>query len=120
MLNRVEKQYPNDPDVLSSLGTVLMRANEPAEALKYFDKVLQLKPNSSLSEVNAAGALVALGKKTEARRDLEKALELDPLLKPAVELLGRVYRELGDTGKATQLDKSYRRAMDIQTTGSPP
>lgn len=87
MLNRVEKEYPDDPDVLTSLGNVLLRGKQPAEALRRFEKVLAMRPAYAPYEVNVASALIAAGNKVEARRHLQRALQLDPLLQQAVELL---------------------------------
>lgn len=113
MLNQVEKQYPEDAAVLTSLGSVLLRAKQPAEALRRFEKVLLLRPAYAPYEVNAAAALVALGRKEDAVRHLEKAVQLDPLLNQAVELLSGLYRDEGDAAKGDSLLAHYRREMGI-------
>ena len=111
MLNQVEKSYPEDPAVLTSLGIVLLRAKQPAEALRRFEKVLLLRPAYAPYEVNAASALVAAGRKAEAVRHLERALELDPLVEQAVELLSGLYRDQGDGERAAKLIAHYRHEM---------
>lgn len=116
MLNRVEKDYPDDPAVLTSLGVVLLRAKQPAEALRRFEKVLLLRPAYAPYEVNAASALIAAGRKAEAVRHLERALELDSLLEPAVELLSGLYREQGDGPKAATLVARYQHEMGITSS----
>ena len=113
MLNQVEKEYPDDPAVLTSLGGVLLRAKQPAEALRRFEKVLLLRPEYAPYEVNTASALIAAGMKAEAVRHLERALELDPLLERAVELLSGLYRERGDGAKAARLIAGYQHEMGI-------
>jgi hypothetical protein len=113
MLNQVEKSYPDDPAVLTSLGIVLLRAKQPAEALRRFEKVLLLRPAYAPYEVNAASALVAAGRKAEAVRHLERALELDPLVQQAVELLSSLYRDQGDGAKAGRLIARYQHEMGI-------
>jgi len=113
MLNQVEKEYPDDPDVLTTLGNVLLRGKQPAEALSRFEKVLALRPAYAPYEVNAASALLAAGNETEARRHLERALQLDSLLQQAVELLGKLYRDEGEIAKADALIARYRREMDL-------
>lgn len=113
MLNQVEKDFPDDPAVLTTLGNVLLRARQPAEALRRFEKVLVLQPASAPYEVNAASALIALGKKADAARHLERALELDPLLEQAVHSLSNLYRELGLESKSSNLLARYRRDMGI-------
>lgn len=97
MLNQVVKAYPDDPASLTSLGTVLLRARQPAEALLLFDKVIRLKPDYAPYRMNAALALMELSRKGEAERRLDQALELDPLLEPAVQLRNRLHKERGDS-----------------------
>jgi Flp pilus assembly protein TadD len=97
MLNQVVKAYPDDPASLTSLGTVLLRARQPAEALLLFDKVIRLKPDYAPYRMNAAVALMELSRKGEAERRLDQALELDPLLEPAVQLRNRLHKERGDS-----------------------
>ena len=111
LLNRMEKSFSNDPILLTSLGTVLMKAKEPAEAWKRFEKVVSLKPNSAPYRLNAATALVALERPGEAIQQLQSALVLDPLLQPAVQLLAKLYRERGEVEKADRLISGFWHAM---------
>jgi len=113
MLNKVEKDYPDDPDVLTALGSVLLRGKQPAEALRRFEKVLALRPAYAPYEVNAASALIAAGRKAEALRHLERTLQLDPLLQQAVELLSSVYKDQDEDTKAVGLVGRYQREMGI-------
>lgn len=111
MLNRIEKEYSDDPDLLTSLGGVLLRGKQPEEALRRFEKVLVLRQAYAPYEVNAAAALLSLGRKADAQRHLERALQLDPLLQQAVELLSKLYRDEGEGTKADALIAPYRRQM---------
>ena len=113
MLNQVEKDYPDDQDLLTTLGSVLLRGKQPAEALRRFEKVLVLRPAYAPYEVNAASALIAAGRKAEALRHLERALQLDPLLQQAVELLSIVYKDQGDNAKSAALIAQYQREMGV-------
>ncbi len=113
MLNRLEKDFPNDPALLTSIGSVLMRGKQPGEALKYFHKVLVLKPAYAPYHVNAAAALLGINEPGEAVQQLEKALDLDPFLKPAVQLLSQIYREQGETDKADTFLTRYDEIMSI-------
>ncbi len=113
MLNQVAKEYPNDPAALTSLGSVLLRAKQPAEALRVFEKVLLLKPGYAPYEVNVATALIAAGREAEALPHLERAENLDPLLEQAVELLTEVYTDEGEADKAAELMERYERDMGV-------
>jgi len=99
MLSQVEKDYPDDPDVLTSLGAVLLLGKQPAEALRRFEKVLVLRPAYAPYEVSAASALIAADRKVEALRHLERALQLDPLLQQAVELRSSLHRDQSESAK---------------------
>jgi len=115
-LYRIEKEYPNDPDVLTTLGSVLLRGKQPEEALRRFEKVLALRPAYAPYEVNAAAALLAMGKKSEAQLHLESALRLDPLLEQAIAMLGKVYADEGNDSRAHALITQYRVAMGFTST----
>jgi predicted Zn-dependent protease len=113
MLNRAVKDFPTDPGILTSLGSVLLRAKQPVEALRLFEKVLLLQPSSAPYEVNVATALIAAGREAEALPHLERAEQLDPLLEQAVELLTEVYTDEGEASKAGELMERYEREMGI-------
>lgn len=113
LLSPLEKDFAEDPAVLTSLGTVLMKARQPAEALKRFEKVVLLKPNYPPYRMNIAMALAATGRPTDAVQQLETALRLDPLFQAAVELLGKLYREQGQPEKADLLTAQYRQVMGM-------
>jgi hypothetical protein len=90
MLNKVERDFPNDPLLLSTLGSILLKAKQPAEALRRFQQVILLRPAYAPYQVSTAAALVALGRTAEGRQHLEKALQLDPLLGSALALRDRL------------------------------
>jgi predicted Zn-dependent protease len=113
MLNRSEGNFPNDPALLTSLGVVLLKGKQPAEALKRFEKVVELQPGYAPYHVNMARALLGTNHTPEAARELEKALALDALFQPAVELLSDVYRGQGQIEKANDLTTKYEQAMGI-------
>ncbi len=111
MLTSAEKQFPDDPDVLTSLASIQLHIHQPAEALRRFEKVLSLRPDSATDHVNAASVLIQLGNDTEAIRHLTRALELDPLFQPAVQTLSSLYRRRGETAQAADVSARYHRSM---------
>jgi tetratricopeptide (TPR) repeat protein len=113
MLNRAEKDFPEDPVVLTSLGSILMQGKQPAEALKRFTKASLLKPDYAPYYVNAATAFLALKQPDEAAAQLKKALELDPLLEQAVLLLSEIDQQQGRGDEAKKLRAQYAQAMGI-------
>jgi hypothetical protein len=114
MLNRIEKDFENDPAVLTALGTVVLRAKESDLAAQYFEKALRIQPDSAPYEVNLGAALLQAGRSSEATRHLENAVTIDPLLRQAVDLLTRVYTEHGQQEKARDLTMRYRLQMGMK------
>jgi Flp pilus assembly protein TadD len=113
MLNRAAKQFSNDAQVWTALGTITLTAKETAAARQCYERALELRPNYAPYRVNLATALLDGGKTGEAASQLEQAVQLDPLLQQAVQLLSRVYRMQGQSAKAEELTARYRAAMGI-------
>lgn len=111
MLAEVQRTSPDDVDVLKGLGRALLLGGQPAEALKAFELVLKLAPDSATSEENAGLACLQSGQLENAASHLERAVKLDPLLLSAGTALQEVYRRQGNTEKADDLAERMRRAM---------
>lgn len=111
LLTEVQKSFPDDVDVLNTLGNTLLLAKEPREALRAFERVLQLKPGSAIAEQHVGLAWNAAGQLDQAAVHLERCLELDPLMLPAASTLMNVYRQEGDEEKASALAARIRKAM---------
>jgi len=111
LLHRVEKEFSNDPTVLTAMGSLLFIAQDTEEAEKLYRETVALKPDFAPYQVNLGAALLKEGKQLEAREWLEKALQLDPLLEWGVQLMSRLYQELGEKEKADALQARYKEAM---------
>ena len=48
------------------------------DALKYYDKAIELNPNNIYAFINKGNALAKLGKNEEALRCYDKAIDLNP------------------------------------------
>ncbi len=116
LMSHLESQFPDDAALLTSLGSVLLKAKESDEALRRFRKAVALRPGFAPYEVNYAAALVAAGRRDEAIGHLQHALKLDPLLLSAVSLLGQVYRTQGEPEHAAEVQLRYREAMDLKSS----
>jgi tetratricopeptide (TPR) repeat protein len=111
LLTEVQKARPDDIGVLKGIGRALLLGKEPLEALKAFDRVLQLLPDSATSEEDVGIASLESGQVEKAASHLEHALELDPLLLSAATALQAVYRRQGADEKAAALGDRMRRTM---------
>ena len=111
MLAEVQRTAPDDIGVLQGIGRTLLLGKEPLEALRAFEKVLQLSPISAVNEKDVGMASLESGQFDRAGPHLERALELDPLLLSAATALQEVYKRQGNNEKAAALSEQMRRAM---------
>jgi|GEM_PF-1585717 len=102
---------PTDYRPVKLIGLSFNYKNEEEEALKYFHKLTELKPDT-------ADAWYQIGRVYFNSRNFEKAaeynsktMELDPSFIPAIELLAFSYESLKDTANAIL---TYRRASEIE------
>jgi len=72
---------PSDPDILSGLGRAYVELRQPDKALFTYDTMLVASPpprRPALVHLGRARALLALGKKAEARAALAQAMTTEP------------------------------------------
>jgi hypothetical protein len=111
LLMDVERSASGDIDVLRGIGRALLLGREPVEALKAFERVRQLTPNSAASEEDLGIAFLQAGQLEQAASHLERAMQLDPLLLSAGTELRAVYQKQGREEKADALAERMRRSM---------
>jgi tetratricopeptide (TPR) repeat protein len=111
MLAEFQPSAPDDIEVLKGIGRAVLAAGHTAEALKAFEWVLKLAPDSAAGEEELGVAFWRSGQLEDAASHLERALKLDPLLLSAGTALQEVYREQGNSDKADALAERMRRAM---------
>jgi Flp pilus assembly protein TadD len=111
MLTEVQKASSNDVGVLRAIGRALLLGREPLEALRAFERVLQLMPDNAVSEEDVGVACLESGQVDTAAAHLERALKLDPLQLSAATALQALYRKQGANDKAAALADRMRRAM---------
>ncbi len=119
LLTEVQSAFPNDIAVLNGFGNALMAGNQAREAKFAFERVLQLNASNPAYEENAGRADLACGNIEEAVGHLERALELDPLLLSAAEVLEEIYQERGEVAKQAALAEQMRKAMGQAGTPQP-
>ncbi|MBK9735403.1 MAG: tetratricopeptide repeat protein [Saprospiraceae bacterium] len=69
---------PNDSETLRLLGVVNGIKGNHMEAIKYFEKVIQLDPKNASGFLNLSNAYRNSGDPANADKYLQKAIELDP------------------------------------------
>ncbi|MGQ9464551.1 MAG: tetratricopeptide repeat protein [bacterium] len=93
----------DDPDALYFLGELLIRKNRWAEARKYFDKLVVVKPDDFAGWFYI-GVCYAQEKNYKKAIEIyeEKALPLEPTNIDLLTNLAYAYREIGNTKKAME------------------
>jgi Tfp pilus assembly protein PilF len=74
-LEQMLQRQPDDPFLLYGMAMEFKKADEPARALEYFDKVLQRDPNYCYAYYQRGQVHESLGDIESARRSLREGLE---------------------------------------------
>lgn len=96
---RAIQQKPK-PEYLASLGTALLQQGRTDEALKAFDKAVQLKPDDAGLWMKLGNALIGLKRADEALLSFQHVLGLDPRRWEAAYRSGMLLHELGRSDEA--------------------
>ena len=83
------------PVYLTTLGTALLNLKRHDDALKVFDKAVQIKPDDPELWSNFGEALAEAGRAVDAAACLRKALQIDPRRWDAAYKSGMLLRQLG-------------------------
>lgn len=114
MLTDVERSAPDDLAVLKGIGRALLLGKQPREALRAFQRVLELTPDDAGAEEDTGVAYLESGDAESARSHLERSLQLDPLRLSAASALREVYRKQGRNEKAAALANPLETALRDQ------
>jgi tetratricopeptide (TPR) repeat protein len=85
----------------------LLRKEDFAEALKEYERLLEITPTSGRYHLWKGICLLKLGKKEEALPVLEKAVTLDPRLPDGWFQLAILYQERGEAQKSEEAQKAF-------------
>ncbi len=119
MLEESEKKFPDDPDVLSALGTAYLSVRQPRDAAPRFARLLELQPGSAINEANAGAAWLRMGNMEKGLPHLERAIQLDPLLFHVAEMLAGMYQSQGAMEKMEALARRVRQALGTAAPQEP-
>ena len=110
LYQRLASARPEDPLVYVYLGNSFFEAGRFEDAVDAFIKGIDLDPTSSVVYYQAAVSLVKLGRDTDprVRRFLQKSLELDPKLAPALYQLAKIDSESNPAGARELLSRALR------------
>jgi serine/threonine-protein kinase len=115
-LTKVQQAYPNDLWANISLGNALFMGNRPADAARYFQVVIGLRPDLVIGYFHLGRSLAAMAaggareRFNEAVVQLQKALEIEPTSGKTHLLLVGV---LEQAGKHDEAIAQARIALDL-------
>src|SRR5665213_840394 len=102
------------------IGVALYGKRQTAEAMKYFQKSLEIKPYYEEALNNYGFGLASMGRYQEAIRDFEMALKVKPSMIAAHNNLanallntGRLDEAMSECRKALDLDPHFGKAHDL-------
>ncbi len=97
-------------DLLMQQSIKALNAQQPSEALRVLDAIVQLAPAYAEGWNKRATVLYLLSRFDESMHDISRVLELEPRHFGALSGIGLIRRSLGDNEDALA---AYRRALEI-------
>ena len=97
------KYYPQD-NLYNRLGVLYYESGNYTKAMECYRKAISVNEEDSYPHSNLGHNLYLIGKYKEAKKELERAIELKPDQTTALIVLGDIYAEEDELGKA----KEYR------------
>lgn len=124
LLDRYLRKHPDDLDAKLQLAEVYQSdrgARSQSLARKFYGQVLKENSEVAAARVGLARTDLMFYQQAQARRELERALETNPHLVPALALLASIHVGNGDYGRAEKrlgqalaVDPQDRKTLSIQ------
>jgi len=95
LCNRTLSLDDRNTQAYTLLGDVYIGRHEPAKALPYLEKAVQIQPKLTQNQVNLAACLIEVKNLSRAQQMLEAVLSSHPRFPGAQFNLGVLYEELG-------------------------
>ena len=103
LLNQVVQEDPTVIDAWFMLGTQHLKRRRASEAVEYFKRTLELKPDYDLAVINMAQAYRQLGDDDAALAGFERYLQLDPKDAYVKYQIGELWLDRGEVARAEQV-----------------
>jgi tetratricopeptide (TPR) repeat protein len=111
---KLQANYPDTlPDAWNNLGVIATRENRLADSVECFQQALRLNPHHVLTLDNLGNAYRLQKRWDEARKVLERALEVAPQDPEANYSLGMVFAQIEDIGKAYEYLQRALKARPV-------
>jgi Flp pilus assembly protein TadD len=105
-----------DPQVLATLGSILLEQNHPELAVSLYRQALALEPRNARFSYVLGAALNAQGNQQAAIAELRHSIELDPSAPDPYRKLGEIYDRLGFPSLSRQSLADYLKFMPQNIT----
>jgi len=102
-------RQPEHADLRNDAASLYLELGRPADALKHFEAVARLRPQSAQAHYNVGVALEGTGRVGEAARAYETAVRLDPVYSHAHNNLGSL---LLSAGRLDDARRAFERAVE--------
>jgi protein O-mannosyl-transferase len=103
-------QDPSNSVAFCNLGSALSHKGETKEAIRQYERALQINPGYAIAHCNLGNAFARLGKMDQAVAQYRKALDINPDYAEARSNLGNA---LVRTGKMEEAFAQFQKALDI-------
>ena len=117
------KVRPNDLAVIRNYAINLQKLNKPQEAIKFYDRALQLDPRNVDLFCDKGEAFLQMKYFDEAKKMFDISLSIDQKCKQAHKLKGCLYEEEGDFRRAVicynialSIDPKYESAISLRSS----
>ena len=112
-LTRAQASHPSDFWLNIALGASSATWSNPAEALRYYQAALAVRPDAAIVHLDIGLALVDLGRLPDATGEIRAGLRLDPTSAAAHGCLGIALGKGGDlAGAIPELERGLRGLPD--------
>ena len=105
------KKFPNEVVILNILGVIQDGKGNSKQAIKTYQKALDINADSPETYYNIASVLHRLHRNEEAKKNYQKAINLKPDFVNAYFNLGLVFQNLQDYEQAM---KNHKKAIELQ------
>jgi tetratricopeptide (TPR) repeat protein len=110
LLKKAAEDSPDQPEVLSRYANELFQTGRMQESAEWYAKVVALKPKDTDVRSLYGAVLWRIGKKSEAKTELQTALNQNPNHVPSLHGLFIIALDSHDVARATEIIKKIEKA----------
>lgn len=114
-LKKAQKLNSKDPRIFSAAALIEVKKGNKDRAAEFYKRAIEADPTDNASRLELARILIEKKKFEEAISILEEAKKIAPMIADTYYLLGKCYKETGETSAAKEnLMKALQLAPDFK------